>query len=78
MHPTPDLSHLTQEDFKHVYDPAEDTFILLDALEADAPRLVNFQPFICLEIGRVRLRSFRPMARPYQITASCDGIKQIR
>ncbi|WAQ92028.1 hypothetical protein PtA15_15A423 [Puccinia triticina] len=57
MHPTPDLSHLTQEDFKHVYDPAEDTFILLDALEADAPRLVNFRPFICLEIGRVRLRS---------------------
>ncbi|KAA1130661.1 S-adenosylmethionine-dependent methyltransferase [Puccinia graminis f. sp. tritici] len=51
MHPTPDLSHLTTQDFQHVYEPAEDTFILLDALEADAQRLVSFRPFICLEIG---------------------------
>ena len=29
----------------------EDTFILLDALEADADDLASRQPLICLEIG---------------------------
>jgi len=31
----------------------EDTFILLDALEADADDLASKQPLICLEIGSV-------------------------
>ncbi|KAF9458349.1 S-adenosyl-L-methionine-dependent methyltransferase [Collybia nuda] len=51
MIPTPDLSHLTKEDFEHVYEPAEDTFLLLDALEVDAQDLKNIAPTICLEIG---------------------------
>ncbi|KAJ7655186.1 hypothetical protein DFH06DRAFT_1201853 [Mycena polygramma] len=51
MIPTPDLTHLRPEDYEHVYDPAEDTFILLDALEQDAEQLRSMGPQISLEIG---------------------------
>ncbi|KAF7339988.1 ERF1 methyltransferase catalytic subunit mtq2 [Mycena venus] len=51
MIPTPDLSHLRAEDYEHVYEPAEDTFILLDALEQDAEQLKSMTPRISLEIG---------------------------
>ncbi|KAA1468494.1 S-adenosyl-L-methionine-dependent methyltransferase [Dentipellis sp. KUC8613] len=51
MLPTPDTSHLTKDDFLHVYEPAEDTFLLLDGLEEDAQSLRDLKPRICLEIG---------------------------
>jgi release factor glutamine methyltransferase len=51
MLPTPSLSHLSKEDFTRVYEPAEDTFILLDALEADAERLRREKPRLVVEIG---------------------------
>ncbi|KAL4246777.1 PrmC-related family protein [Abortiporus biennis] len=51
MLPTPDYSHLSSKDFEDVYEPAEDTFILLDALEQDAHFLRERKPKICLEIG---------------------------
>lgn len=52
MLPTPDLSHLKRIDYdRDIYEPAEDTFALLDALEADAPRLRDARPRLCLEIG---------------------------
>ncbi|KAH8120652.1 S-adenosyl-L-methionine-dependent methyltransferase [Phellopilus nigrolimitatus] len=51
MLPTPDMRHLTKEDYKHVYEPAEDTFIFLDALEEEAEELRRTKPRLCLEIG---------------------------
>ncbi|KAI9269821.1 S-adenosyl-L-methionine-dependent methyltransferase [Sporodiniella umbellata] len=51
MIPTPDLSHIKKEDYEKVYEPAEDTFLLLDALEEDESFILSLQPRICLEIG---------------------------
>lgn len=48
---TPYLTHISSEDFKYVYEPAEDSFLLLDALEADLSKLKSDKPSICIEIG---------------------------
>lgn len=48
---TPYLTHITAEEFNYVYEPAEDSFLLLDALEADLPLLIDAKPVVCVEIG---------------------------
>lgn len=37
-----------------VYEPAEDTYLFLDALQDELPFLTALDPAICLEIGCVR------------------------
>ncbi|KAJ3996049.1 S-adenosyl-L-methionine-dependent methyltransferase [Lentinula boryana] len=51
MIPTPDLSHLSARDYESVYEPAEDTFLMLDALEADAEELRSMDAAVFLEVG---------------------------
>lgn len=48
---TPYLTHITSEEFNYVYEPAEDSFLLLDALEADLSQLIDAKPVVCVEIG---------------------------
>ncbi|XP_068612386.1 methyltransferase N6AMT1 [Brachionichthys hirsutus] len=50
-HPTPVYSHAGRGDFRDVYEPAEDSFLLIDALEKDAERLQRMSPCVCLEVG---------------------------
>jgi release factor glutamine methyltransferase len=56
--PMPSLSHLTYRDFEKVYEPSDDTFLFLDAIQhellAKQTQLRNDEsngPAICLEIG---------------------------
>ena len=46
---TPNYSHL--KNFPNVYDPSEDTFLLIDALEHDLLYLRNLKPEIVVEVG---------------------------
>ena len=50
-YPTPNYNHLWRKEYKGVYEPSEDTFLLLDCLEKDANYLKMLEPTICLEIG---------------------------
>ncbi|XP_015757611.1 PREDICTED: hemK methyltransferase family member 2-like [Acropora digitifera] len=49
--PTPSFAHLKQEDYENVYEPAEDTFLMMDALEKDADFLKERRPLLCVEVG---------------------------
>ena len=47
----PTLAHLGHGDYDRVYEPSDDTFLLCDALSADAADLQSRQPALCVEVG---------------------------
>ncbi|XP_072824283.1 methyltransferase N6AMT1 isoform X3 [Vicugna pacos] len=65
--PTPLYGHVGRGAFSDVYEPAEDTFLLLDALEAAAPELtgctdVNPEAAVCtLETARCNKVHIQPI-----------------
>ena len=48
---TPDYSHFTLKDYEKIYEPSEDTFLFIDALEKDLNYLNDLCPLFVLEIG---------------------------
>eukprot|EP00611_Tribonema_gayanum_P011227 TRINITY_DN21402_c0_g1_i1.p1 TRINITY_DN21402_c0_g1~~TRINITY_DN21402_c0_g1_i1.p1 ORF type:complete len:230 (-),score=77.48 TRINITY_DN21402_c0_g1_i1:489-1148(-) len=48
----PSLEHFSYKDYDNFYEPSDDTYLLLDALDADRRCLADtVQPSVCLEIG---------------------------
>lgn len=45
------IVNLSDDELKTVYEPSEDSYLLIDALEADLEILQIIKPVICLEIG---------------------------
>jgi len=59
--PDPDLAVLTSADFEKVYEPAEDSYLLLDALALDLPAVL------------VKIQSSRPQTMPVAMEIGCGS-----
>ena len=45
------VDHFTSKDFQDVYEPAEDTYLFIDALQSEESYLKQLKPTFCVEIG---------------------------
>jgi release factor glutamine methyltransferase len=69
--PLPDLAHLGSADYERVYEPSDDTFLLVDALAADLGELRGRRPAVCIEIGSGSGCVITSLARALAGTAAC-------
>lgn len=71
---TPYTTHLSDADFLHVYEPAEDSFLLLDALEAELPALRALRPITVVEVGPGSGVIIAALARTLGDVAACFAV----
>ncbi|XP_037507382.1 methyltransferase N6AMT1 [Rhipicephalus sanguineus] len=48
---TPIVSSFSESEAATVYEPAEDSFLLIDALEKELPEITRRRPSLCVEVG---------------------------
>lgn len=76
--PLPDVAYPTPADEARVYEPAEDSYLLMDVLLAEAPRLREAAPAVCLEVGSgsgcVTASLFRSLALPVPALHLCTDV----
>lgn len=71
---TPNFSHITAEDYDHIYEPSEDSFLLLDAIEKDMNHIVAQKPLFCVELGVGSGVIITALSRLLKASTHCLGI----